>query len=62
MSVSPLETPGPESPQKTPKLKPKEVCFQHTILLVDWLGGSGYAGIESFQPITSQVSKVSFGL
>eukprot|EP00439_Symbiodinium_sp_Y106_P077273 s2862_g16.t1 len=34
------------------------VCFQHTILLVDWLGGSGYAGIESFQPITSQVSKV----
>ncbi|CAE7759866.1 unnamed protein product [Symbiodinium sp. CCMP2456] len=34
------------------------VCFQHTILLVDWLGGSGFSGIESFQPITSQVSKV----
>jgi hypothetical protein len=34
------------------------VCWQHVILLVDWLGNSGFGGIESFQPLTSQVAKV----
>ncbi|CAE6960644.1 unnamed protein product [Symbiodinium natans] len=34
------------------------VCWQHAVLLVDWLGNSGFAGIEGFLPITSQVAKV----
>ncbi|CAK9091301.1 unnamed protein product [Durusdinium trenchii] len=34
------------------------VCWQHVILLVDWLGNSGHSGIESFQPLTSQAAKV----
>lgn len=34
------------------------VCWQHVILLVDWLGNSGHGGIDSFQPLTSQVAKV----
>jgi len=34
------------------------VCWQHTILFVEWLGNSGHHGIVSFLPLTNDLARM----
>lgn len=33
------------------------VCWQHVVLLVDWVGNGGYSGIAGFAPIANHIAK-----